>query len=201
MATGRVEGALRPCGERHWRAAATEEWSLARAEPATETRDPTARSPLPRYRSTDDVTTCDAVVSYSRTRQCFGGDSGGDVVTIYAANLEDVQGFGGGPGAGDCNVRRLLLLRGHHQQQQPHDVSMMEQGQQEMDPSFEPQQRARSNTWPLPRPENFLDVVVKQEPGVEVGPGAGMLGPCAAAAVHGGGRRRGRRWRRVARRR
>ncbi|XP_047001363.1 forkhead box protein O [Schistocerca americana] len=63
---------------------------------------------------------------------------------------------------------------------------MMEQGQQEMDPSFEPQQRARSNTWPLPRPENFLDVVVKQEPGVEVGPGAGMLGPCAAA-VHGGG--------------
>jgi len=28
---------------------------------------------------------------------------------------------------------------------------------------FEPQIRARSNTWPLPRPENGLDVEIKQE--------------------------------------
>lgn len=25
------------------------------------------------------------------------------------------------------------------------------------DPSFEPQTRARSNTWPLPRPDNFVE--------------------------------------------
>lgn len=27
----------------------------------------------------------------------------------------------------------------------------------DIDPTFEPQQRARSNTWPLPRPENYVD--------------------------------------------
>uniref|UniRef100_A0A2R5LA31 Forkhead box protein O n=2 Tax=Ornithodoros turicata TaxID=34597 RepID=A0A2R5LA31_9ACAR len=27
----------------------------------------------------------------------------------------------------------------------------------DMDPSFEPQTRARSNTWPLPRPDNYMD--------------------------------------------
>lgn len=27
----------------------------------------------------------------------------------------------------------------------------------ELDPGFEPQTRARSNTWPLPRPENFVE--------------------------------------------
>lgn len=31
------------------------------------------------------------------------------------------------------------------------------------DSTFEPQTRARSNTWPLPRPENFLDP--SEEPG------------------------------------
>lgn len=30
---------------------------------------------------------------------------------------------------------------------------------------FEPQTRARSNTWPLPRPENYADVDVKEENG------------------------------------
>lgn len=30
---------------------------------------------------------------------------------------------------------------------------------------FEPQTRARSNTWPLPRPENYVDVDVKEENG------------------------------------
>ncbi len=32
----------------------------------------------------------------------------------------------------------------------------------DLDSNFEPQQRARSNTWPLPRPENYVDV--KEEP-------------------------------------
>ncbi|XP_035210852.1 forkhead box protein O-like [Stegodyphus dumicola] len=27
----------------------------------------------------------------------------------------------------------------------------------EIDPNFEPQTRARSNTWPLPRPDNFVE--------------------------------------------
>ncbi|XP_054711774.1 forkhead box protein O-like, partial [Uloborus diversus] len=27
----------------------------------------------------------------------------------------------------------------------------------DIDPSFEPQTRARSNTWPLPRPENYVE--------------------------------------------
>ena len=28
----------------------------------------------------------------------------------------------------------------------------------DLDPTFEPQQRARSNTWPLPRPDNYCDI-------------------------------------------
>lgn len=30
---------------------------------------------------------------------------------------------------------------------------------------FEPQTRARSNTWPLPRPENYVDIDIKEENG------------------------------------
>lgn len=30
---------------------------------------------------------------------------------------------------------------------------------------FEPQTRARSNTWPLPRPENYIDIDVNDESG------------------------------------
>lgn len=32
----------------------------------------------------------------------------------------------------------------------------------DLDSNFEPQQRARSNTWPLPRPENYVEI--KEEP-------------------------------------
>lgn len=36
----------------------------------------------------------------------------------------------------------------------------------EIDPNFEPQTRARSNTWPLPRPENFVDQEVDEKPAI-----------------------------------
>ena len=46
----------------------------------------------------------------------------------------------------------------------------------ELDAGFEPQQRARSNTWPLPRPDNFVDI--KEEPGLQC-PG-GVVLPCGS---------------------
>lgn len=57
----------------------------------------------------------------------------------------------------------------------------------ELDLGFEPQQRARSNTWPLPRPENFTD---DQQIKCEVNDPldqkclalGGAVGPAAAAA-------------------
>ena len=48
------------------------------------------------------------------------------------------------------------------------------------DSNFEPQQRARSNTWPLPRPDNYVDVDVKEE---DVSGGDVSGGGCAVAAV------------------
>ena len=38
----------------------------------------------------------------------------------------------------------------------------MELPELDLDSNFEPQQRARSNTWPLPRPENYVEI--KEEP-------------------------------------
>lgn len=57
---------------------------------------------------------------------------------------------------------------------------MMEPPLSELDAGFEPQQRARSNTWPLPRPDNFVDI--KEEPGIKcpggvVLPCGGVMGP------------------------
>lgn len=59
----------------------------------------------------------------------------------------------------------------------------------EIDMGFEPQTRARSNTWPLPRPENYVD----EQPHIkcEVGEGldqkilgiGGPVVPSAAAAL------------------
>ncbi|KAK7867632.1 hypothetical protein R5R35_014825 [Gryllus longicercus] len=52
---------------------------------------------------------------------------------------------------------------------------MMEPPLGELDAGFEPQQRARSNTWPLPRPDNFVDI--KEEPGLgKCGGPPGCLG-------------------------
>lgn len=38
----------------------------------------------------------------------------------------------------------------------------MELPELDLDSNFEPQQRARCNTWPLPRPENYVEI--KEEP-------------------------------------
>ncbi|XP_067010913.1 forkhead box protein O [Anabrus simplex] len=50
---------------------------------------------------------------------------------------------------------------------------MMEPPLSELEAGFEPQQRARSNTWPLPRPDNFVEI--KEEPGIKC-PGGVVLG-------------------------
>ncbi len=48
----------------------------------------------------------------------------------------------------NCDIRKIFEL----------PISpTMDLPQSELDSSFEPLQRARSNTWPLPRPENFDD--------------------------------------------
>uniref|UniRef100_T1JAT0 Fork-head domain-containing protein n=1 Tax=Strigamia maritima TaxID=126957 RepID=T1JAT0_STRMM len=49
----------------------------------------------------------------------------------------------------------------------------------ETDPNFEPQQRARSNTWPLPRPDNYVD---KDEDPSKGMPGPGLDGVGAVGA-------------------
>ena len=43
----------------------------------------------------------------------------------------------------------------------------------DLDSNFEPQQRARSNTWPLPRPENYVDVKEEAADGGGGGGGGG----------------------------
>lgn len=44
----------------------------------------------------------------------------------------------------------------------------------DLDPSFEPQQRARSNTWPLPRPDNYEDIKEESDVDVLCGMGASV---------------------------
>lgn len=46
-----------------------------------------------------------------------------------------------------------------------------------LDCGFEPQTRARSNTWPLPRPENFVDIMEKEDGDVGGACGGGQLNP------------------------
>jgi len=48
------------------------------------------------------------------------------------------------------------------------------------DCGFEPQQRARSNTWPLPRPDD-LDTMIKEEPEDDA-----MKSPCGSGGAVGG---------------
>lgn len=51
----------------------------------------------------------------------------------------------------------------------------------ELEAGFEPQTRARSNTWPLPRPENFV------EPGDDSGNKCGAVAMDSAGGGNGGG--------------
>ncbi|XP_057373821.1 forkhead box protein O-like [Daphnia carinata] len=59
----------------------------------------------------------------------------------------------------------------------------------DLDSNFEPQQRARSNTWPLPRPENYVEI--KEEPcdvdSLCHASGTGMAGMVGGMAINMGG--------------
>ena len=55
----------------------------------------------------------------------------------------------------------------------------------DLDSNFEPQQRARSNTWPLPRPENYVEI--KEEPcDVDSIGQVGATGPAGMMSPMGG---------------
>ncbi|KAK4016048.1 hypothetical protein OUZ56_031009 [Daphnia magna] len=59
----------------------------------------------------------------------------------------------------------------------------------DLDSNFEPQQRARSNTWPLPRPENYVEI--KEEPcdvdSLCHASGTGMAGMVGGMGINMGG--------------
>ncbi|KAK6644772.1 hypothetical protein RUM43_001045 [Polyplax serrata] len=51
---------------------------------------------------------------------------------------------------------------------------------------FEPQTRARSNTWPLPRPENYVDIDIKEENGKCVPHIESVVATCELLMNHSG---------------
>ena len=56
----------------------------------------------------------------------------------------------------------------------------------DLDPSFEPQQRARSNTWPLPRPDNYVDIKDDADVDALCGMGPGMGGGLSGGGLSAG---------------
>lgn len=95
-----------------------------------------------------------------------------------------VEGAGGGEGTGEW--RALAACEGTAQWRADRGDARIGTPSSSMDANLDPPPlpRPRSNTWPLPRPENFADVVVKEEPGVRAALGGGVFaGPQAAAAA------------------
>ncbi|XP_076340634.1 forkhead box protein O-like isoform X1 [Tachypleus tridentatus] len=58
----------------------------------------------------------------------------------------------------------MLQCKTQGDRSEDHNMSKMEA--LEIDPNFEPQTRARSNTWPLPRPENFAEKDGEEKPAI-----------------------------------